>query len=151
LGWPKSCEGYGYGGFIVPEQKRVFCSGKGSSLLDVQERNSYSIPELTKLAKRDTNLVFQDLVPYYANKDSLVYAYELIKSNPGNMTPGVTKETLDGIDLDWFAHIQTQLLRGTYKFKDIRRVHIPKKKGSKETRPLGVSSPRDKVVQKVLE
>jgi len=31
--------------------------------------------------------------------------YESIKSNPGNMTPGVGKASLDRIDVNWFHRI----------------------------------------------
>lgn len=41
---------------------------------------------------------FRKLIQIIASEDMLIYAYELIKSNPGNMTPGANKETLDGID-----------------------------------------------------
>jgi hypothetical protein len=34
------------------------------------------------------------------DKELLVYAYNNIKSKPGNMTPGIIPETLDGINLD---------------------------------------------------
>lgn len=58
---------------------------------------------LAKLLKDNPNTTFDRFTPFYANLDTLIYAYELSKSKskskPGNMTPGVTKETLDAIDL----------------------------------------------------
>lgn len=42
--------------------------------------------------------------------------------------------------------IQDQLKRGTYQPQSIRRVHIPKP-GSNETRPLGIPTVRDRMVQ----
>jgi hypothetical protein len=32
------------------------------------------------------------------NPKTLLYAYKMIKSNPGNMVPGTDEETMDGID-----------------------------------------------------
>jgi len=51
-----------------------------------------------------------------ANLKNLVVAYELIKSNPGNMTPGVDSKTLDGLDLETFREIQKTLRAGKYEF-----------------------------------
>lgn len=85
-----------------------------------------------------------------ANIKNLVAAYELIKSNPGNMTPGIDSVTLDGIDLKYFQRIQEKLRAGTYKFPPARRTQIPKE-GKTETRPLTIASPRDKIVQKAIQ
>ena len=85
-----------------------------------------------------------------ASLKNLVAAYELIKSKPGNMTPGTCPETLDGISLEWIKTIQEQLKSGTYKTQPARRVWIPKP-GKREKRPLGIASPREKVVQKAMQ
>lgn len=76
-------------------------------------------------------------------------AYEKIKSKPGNMSPGVDSETLDGISLEWLSETISQLRFGTFKFRKGRRVNIPKSSG-KGTRPLTIGSPRDKVIQEVV-
>jgi retron-type reverse transcriptase len=67
------------------------------------------------------------------------------------MTPGGTKETLDGIDFKWISKMSKELQEGKYKFRNTRRIYIPKKLGRKEKRPLGIFSPRDKVIQKALQ
>jgi group II intron reverse transcriptase/maturase len=84
-----------------------------------------------------------------SNMKNLVTAYESIKSNPGNMTHGVDKTTLDGIDLKYLEKIQAELRAGTFEFKPARRIQIPKP-GKTETRPLTIASPREKVVQKAI-
>lgn len=80
-----------------------------------------------------------------ANIKNLAVAYELIKSNPGNMTKGVNPETLDGMSLNFLEKIQKDLRNGKFEFPQIP------KPGKKETRPLTIASPRDKIVQKAIQ
>lgn len=85
-----------------------------------------------------------------SNLKNLVTAYELIKSKPGNMTKGVDDVTLDGIDLKYLKKVQSELKGGKYKFNPARRIQIPKP-GKKDTRPLTIASPREKIVQKAIQ
>lgn len=85
-----------------------------------------------------------------SNLKNLITAYENIKSNPGNMTPGMDSTTLDGISKNYLLRIQERLRAGTLDFSPARRVQIPKP-GKKETRPLSIASPREKVVQKAIQ
>ena len=84
-----------------------------------------------------------------SNIKNLITAYELIRSNPGNMSPGLDRDTLDGLTLGYLKKIQTQLRDGQFEFSPARRTHIPKP-GKNRTRPLAVASPREKVVQKAI-
>jgi group II intron reverse transcriptase/maturase len=99
--------------------------------------------------KLNKQLVNDKLIHIVTNPEVLILAYETIKSKPGNETPGVNAQTLDGIDLDWVQSISKLLLAGKYKFKAARRVYIPKK-GKNKKRPLTISSPKDKVVQQAM-
>nr|WVH39704.1 hypothetical protein [Ulva taeniata] len=84
-----------------------------------------------------------------SNMKNLISAYELIKSKPGNMTRGISYETLDGISLATLNKMQSRLRAGTFQFPPARR-KIPKP-GKKETRPLTIASPRDKIIQKAIQ
>ena len=84
-----------------------------------------------------------------SNLKNLVTAYELIKSNPGNMTKGADEVTLDGINLKHFLKLQSELRAGKFEFTPARRIQIPKP-GKNETRPLTIASPREKIVQKAI-
>lgn len=64
------------------------------------------------------------------------------------MVKGCDKETLDGIDLTWFVETNQNLTRESWLPKPARRVYIPKANG--KMRPLGISSPRDKIVQQSM-
>jgi retron-type reverse transcriptase len=75
-------------------------------------------------------------------------AYETIKSKSGNMVPGPDKETLDGITTAWFPRTSGNLLKESFQPRPSRRVYIPKANG--KMRPLGISPPRDKIVQQSM-
>lgn len=81
--------------------------------------------------------------------ESLRLSYNSLKSNPGNMVPGSDKQTFDGLTWEWFHNTQKTLFQETYSPKPARRVYIPKPNGKK--RPLGIASPRDKIVQQSLK
>lgn len=80
----------------------------------------------------------------------LLHAYECIKSNPRNIIKGVSSETLKGIDKNWFIKTSLLLKSGEYSFKLQRLVQIPKS-GSIKTRPLTITDPRDKIIQKAFQ
>jgi len=65
------------------------------------------------------------------------------------MTPGVDKETLDGVNLNYFRDLARDIGSGSFKFRPARRINIPKAKGG--TRPLSIASPRDKIVQSAMK
>lgn len=98
-----------------------------------------------------SNLFDEVTIKKIANIKNIVSAYELIKSNPGNLTPGADKEkvTLDGISMAYLESIQKSMRAGTFEFKPARRIQIPKP-GKEETRPLTIASPREKIVQKAI-
>lgn len=65
------------------------------------------------------------------------------------MVRGSDKATLDGISETWFTQTSKELKEEKYSFKPARRVYIPKANG--KMRPLGISSPRDKIVQQAVK
>jgi len=83
-----------------------------------------------------------------SNEDVLFGAYQMIKSNPKNMTPSSDGQTLDGISQNYFRKLSTELITEIFQFKPSERIWIPKANG--KMRPLGIPTPRDKVVQKAM-
>lgn len=75
-------------------------------------------------------------------------AYENIKSKPGNMTPGILPETLDGMSVQAVDSIVEKLRDESFQFRTARRVRIPKASGGK--RSLTIAPPRDKLVQEAI-
>jgi len=82
--------------------------------------------------------------------DSLLVAYDQIKSKPGNLTPGQGKEMLKGINLKWFKTTSSKLLKGLFIYPKMRRARILKKLGSNDTRPLTLTSPRIKIIERFI-
>jgi group II intron reverse transcriptase/maturase len=89
------------------------------------------------------------LINIVTNIDNLITAYETIKSIPGSMTRGSHRETLDGIDIKYLERTAEQIRNGTFAFSPNRIVKIPKKEPGK-FRTLGIGSPRQKIVQRVI-
>src|SRR5262249_16433350 len=109
-----------------------------------------ALHQLEALRRRnaDPGWVNRDLYRLLYKSDLYEVAYQQIRSKPGNMTAGVDGETLDGFSLRAIAGLIDSLRGESFQFKPTRRVYIPKANG--KMRPLGVPSPRDKIVQGVL-
>lgn len=106
--------------------------------------------KLTQIcATHKDGLKANDIYKLMFNVRMYEVAYHKLRSNPGNMTPGITPVTLDGISLEWIKETINQMRDGTFQFKPGRRVQIPKP-GSSKTRPLTIAPPRDKIVQEVM-
>lgn len=75
-------------------------------------------------------------------------AYGRIYANHGAMTPGVTSETVDGMSQQKIDRIIEAMRHERYRFRPVRRVHIPKKNG--KTRPLGLPTWSDKLVGEAI-
>ena len=82
------------------------------------------------------------------NPSLYVMADERLKSKPGNMTPGADGQTLDGFSLEAIEATIALMRTEQYRPTPVRRTYIPKAPG--KWRPLGVPSPRDKVVQECV-
>jgi retron-type reverse transcriptase len=54
-------------------------------------------------------------------------AYANIYSNHGALTPGVDGVTLDGFSQERVASIIARLKDGSYRFRPVRRVYVPKR------------------------
>jgi group II intron reverse transcriptase/maturase len=93
---------------------------------------------------------YGNLIQIIGSLPIIKLAYLMVKSNSGISAQGVDNSTLDGMNLNTLQKISQDTLSGKFKFSPVRRVYIPKA-GKTELRPLGVSNPREKIVQKAIE
>lgn len=108
------------------------------------------LTRLSKLRELNANPEWQnvDLYRLMFQSDLYILAYERIKSSPGNMTAGVDGSTIDGFSMTTIENIIRSMRDQSFVFTRARRKYIPKANG--KLRPLGIPSPKDKVVQEVI-
>lgn len=114
----------------------------------VRDFSSGESQKLSKLIKVKGKYV--NLITVLADVNFLQGAYQKIKSNQGVMARGSDKETLDGLDNEWFHKTSKRILDGSFQFRPARRVMIPKPNKPGE-RPLTISNSRDKIVQQAMK
>lgn len=130
----------------------------GTVLMNFQERSYSSVEnnkvlsrlnKIAELSKQHPNSVIdRNLYNFLFEKELYIIAYDKLKSNPGNMTPGLDETTLDGFSENTIKSITNSFLNNCFEFKPYRRIYIPKFNG--ETRPLTIASPIDKIVLEVI-
>jgi group II intron reverse transcriptase/maturase len=82
------------------------------------------------------------------NPDLYLTAYGKLYRNKGAMTEGTTEETVQGMSQEKIERTIKVLRNGTFQWKPMRRVYIPKKDG--KMRPLGLPDWTSKLVQEVI-
>jgi group II intron reverse transcriptase/maturase len=107
---------------------------------------------LYRTAKQSKAAKFYSLYDKVWRNDVLWEAWTQVKANRG--APGVDSETIEGIvsrgeEEQMLSQLQEQLRGKNYRFDPVRRVDIPKPKGG--TRPLGIATVRDRVVQTAMK
>ncbi len=104
---------------------------------------------IAALAKQSPEMAFTSLA-YLMDIDWLKEAYRRTRKNGAVGVDGVNAEEYEQ-DLE--GNLQRLLDRaksGTYKAPPVRRVHIPKGGSSTETRPLGIPTLEDKLLQRAV-
>lgn len=107
------------------------------------QRRIESLPTLSRSSKRINGLHRLMRSPHLFE-----WAYQKISRNKGALTPGVDGKTFDGMSLEKLADIARRVADGTYRFRPVRRVYIPKDNG--KTRPLGIPTVEDRLVQEAV-
>nr|QWK44264.1 hypothetical protein [Hedophyllum nigripes] len=158
-GCPTSGNGYGHGGVVVVARRfktLIMVHESERKTKDTSLFKSYSslpsgrerLGQIISINIENPNHLNERILSLVSSYDMLEAAYIKIKSKPGNMTKGVDGKTLDGVNVDWLKSLSRDVGSGSYKPLPSRRVLIPKPQGGE--RPLGIPSPRDKVVQESI-
>jgi len=99
------------------------------------------------------NKEFTKLMQHITSKNNILLAYRNIKKNKGSTTVGT-----DNLDISYFKQMETESFvkriqnkLANYMPKSVRRVEIPKYKGSVETRPLGIPCIEDRIIQQCIK
>ena len=96
---------------------------------------------------KDPQLVFTSLA-HLLNEDALTRAFHRIRKDAAVGVDGVTKEQYERELENNIRGLHQRLRKMGWRHQPIRRVHIPKEKG--KTRPIGISTLEDKIVQGAL-
>lgn len=102
---------------------------------------------LTTKAK-EQDYVFERLYRNLYNKEFYYEAYAKLYKNKGSNTKGINNDTIDGMSEKRIEKLIEKLKNQTYQPNPVRRTYIPKKNG--KTRPLGIPTFEDKLVQEVI-
>ena len=93
-------------------------------------------------------LPLEDIYRQLYNPALYLLAYSRLYKNGGAMTTGITPETVDGMSLPKIYAIIEDIRAERFRWTPVRRIHIPKSKG--KTRPLGIPTWTDKLMQEVI-
>lgn len=115
--------------------------GNLGSVLTVQER-------IATLAQRSPDFAFYSLA-HYIDLYWLKEAYDRTRKDGASGIDDVTGEEYAENLYENLQDLLNRMKSGTYKAPPVKRVHIPKGTG-KETRPIGIPTFEDKVMQRAV-
>jgi group II intron reverse transcriptase/maturase len=150
-------------GFIVPQgkgskqrfdiPKRLYSTrSKSKKSSQVSGKKTITLSkDFLSLAKhwyvcyQNQNRIFHNLKGLLKLKELWYAAYYKVAKSKGSLTPGVD---INDITKNKLEEIRREVLNKEYKWKGSRRIEIPK---PGKTRPMGILSINDKIVQEVLK
>ena len=108
---------------------------------------------LYRVAKQQPERRFTLLYDKVCRQDILPEAWQRVKSNKG--AAGVDEVDIDEIreygEARFLGEIEQELRNGSYRASLVRRLHIPKPGQPGKTRPLGIPTVKDRVVQMAVK
>ncbi len=104
---------------------------------------------IAELAKQSPQMAFTSLA-YLVDIDWLKEAYRRTRKDGAVGVDGVTAAEYERELEDNLQRLLDRAKSGTYRAPPVRRVHIPKGGSSTETRPIGVPTLEDKILQRAV-
>jgi RNA-directed DNA polymerase len=109
---------------------------------------STKLERIAKLAREAPGMAFKTL----AHHIDVAWLHEAYRRTRKDGAPGVDRQTAEEYATNLEENLRSLLDRaksGTYRAPPVRRVHIPKGSGA-ETRPIGIPTFEDKVLQRAV-
>ncbi len=113
-------------------------------------RNPIAVLKSLEEKAKQKGYVFERLYRNLYNPEFYLLAYQNIAKSQGSMTAGTDGMTLDDMTVGRIERIIASLKDHSYQPNPARRENIPKKNNPSKTRPLGIPSTDDKLVQEVV-
>ena len=104
---------------------------------------------IAELAKLNPQMAFTSLNHHL----SIGWMLEAYWSTRRDAAAGVDGQTAQDYEVDLLGNLKSLLDRaksGTYRAQPVRRVHIPKGSDPNETRPIGIPTLEDKILQRAV-
>jgi group II intron reverse transcriptase/maturase len=111
---------------------------------------THVLKSLEEQSRNNNAYKFSRIYRNLYNPDFYMAAYKSIAKSQGSMTVGADGLTLDDMSMSRINRIITSLKDHSYQPNPARRVYIAKKNNPEKTRPLGIPSTDDKLVQEVV-
>lgn len=96
--------------------------------------------------------IFKHLVEIISSEQNIKLAYRNIKKNKGSHTPGVDNKNIEDL-AKWQDDVLIRHVKRKFQWYEpqaIRRVQIPKSNDSTKTRPLGIPTIMDRLIQQCI-
>ena len=113
-------------------------------------RNPIAVLKSLEEKAKQKGYVFERLYRNLYNPEFYLLAYQNIAKSQGSMTAGTDGMTLDDMTVGRIERIIASLKDHSYQPHPARREYIPKKSNPSKTRPLGIPSTDDKLIQEVV-
>lgn len=133
---------------LIGRWKHITKVAKGVAVPAKLQKLEYLCANIAKDKAQPPTKKVRDIYQILLDPEIYNFAYDQIKSNPGNMTEGADGTTLDGWGTDDINRIIDSLKNESFDFAKAKLVEIPKPQGGK--RGIKIAPPKDKVVQRVI-